>query len=105
MSKNKKRIPTDSKGLIHFLVTSGWGGNTNKPYVKIEVGDYSTQVSPEGARAVALNLLQAAEAAESDGHFIRFCQQMQFDQETTIQALRAFRTMRDERHGKTAESA
>lgn len=98
-------MPTDAKGMIHFLVSSGWGGNTKKPYVEIEVGDYTTQVSPEAARAIALNLLQAAEAAESDGHFIRFCQQMQFDQETTIQALQAFRAMRNQRHGRAAESA
>lgn len=57
-----------------FWVTNGFGHNTQQPFVQvlIERADFVTQMSPANARELALNLLEAAEAAESDGFLITF---------------------------------
>ncbi len=64
----------DEQELIVFMVTSGFGHNTQKPFVQvlIERADFMTQMSPENARELAMNLLSAADAAESDGIFVTF---------------------------------
>lgn len=53
-------------------VTSGYGHNTKEPFVEINAPQLRIQMSPENARDLALNLLQAAEAAYSDGFLIEF---------------------------------
>lgn len=73
-------------------VTSGFGRDTRKPFVQIEVperlrapvmrpsptgpepapGVFGVQTSPAEARALALNLLQAAEGALGDGFLLTF---------------------------------
>lgn len=59
---------------IGFMVSSGFGHNTRKPFVQvlIEAADWSTQMAPSTARELAFNLLQAADAAESDGFLVGF---------------------------------
>lgn len=59
---------------IVFWVSSGFGHNTQRPFVQvvIEALDASTQMSPAEARSLALNLLDAADAAESDGFLVTF---------------------------------
>lgn len=59
-------------------VTSGYGGNTHQPFVEIkldklfEFHNKPVQLSPEEARDLAANLLQAAEAAEQDAFIFEF---------------------------------
>lgn len=59
---------------INFSVSSGYGGNTHEPFVEIvvEAKGFRTQMSPENARELAHNLLQAAEAAYSDAFIVEF---------------------------------
>lgn len=59
---------------INFHVTSGFGGRTQKPFVQvlIEAADWSCQMSPSEARDLAHNLLECADAAESDGFLVTF---------------------------------
>jgi len=65
---------TNENDLTVFEVTSGFGANTQEPYVQILIhgGDFMTQMSPENARELAINLITAAEAADSDGFIMDF---------------------------------
>jgi hypothetical protein len=62
---------TDWK-MIH--VESGYGGNTRQPFVEIKADKLKEplQLSPEEARDLASNLLQAAESAEQDAFIVEF---------------------------------
>jgi len=55
-------------------VTSGYGGNTHQPFVEIKTDKLKEplQISPEEARDLAANLLQAAEAADQDAFIFEF---------------------------------
>jgi len=57
-----------------ILVTSGYGGNTGQPFVEIKDDRLKApmQLSPEEARDLALNLLEAAEASEQDAFIFEF---------------------------------
>jgi len=59
---------------IAIGITSGFGHNTQRPFVQmlIERADWMTQMSPAEARNLAFNLLQAADGAESDGFLVTF---------------------------------
>lgn len=100
-----KLIPPDERGLVSFTVASGYGANTRQSYVEVTVGDHFTQMSPAAARALALNLLQAAEAAETDESLITFFQQMEMTDEQLVGLLRAYRRHRDERQGASPPTA
>lgn len=64
-------MPTQWKTIN---VTSGYGGKTRQPFVEIKADKLKEplQVSPEEARDLAANLLQAAEAAEQDAFIFEF---------------------------------
>lgn len=97
-------MPTDWK-MIN--VTSGYGGNTRQPFVEIKAEKLKEpmQLSPEEARDLAANLLQAAEAAEQDAFIFEF--HSEFVEEGTPEEkinigasmLSAFREWRDA-HGQ-----
>jgi hypothetical protein len=57
-----------------IMVESGYGGNTRQPFVEIkdEWLKAPMQLSPEEARDLALNLLEAAEASEQDAFMFEF---------------------------------
>jgi hypothetical protein len=55
-----------------YLVTTGYGAKAKEPYVEVEAPQLRVQMTPENARALALNLLQAAEAAYSDAFLVEF---------------------------------
>lgn len=59
-------------GIIN--VTSGYGRNTRQPFVEIKTDKLKEpmQFSPEEARDLAMNLLQAAEASENDAFIFEF---------------------------------
>lgn len=61
---------------VTFEVSSGFGHNTQAPYVQVLIkkADWMTQMSPADARRVAHNLLACADAAESDGFLVGFLQ-------------------------------
>jgi hypothetical protein len=60
--------------ITEFMITSGFGHNTRRPFVQmvIQRADWMTQMSPEEARELAFNLLQAADGAEGDGFLVMF---------------------------------
>jgi len=66
--------PISEEGITHFSVTSGFGHNTQRPFVQMVIprADWMTQMSPGDARDLALNLLACADAAESDGFLVTF---------------------------------
>lgn len=75
-----------------IAVTSGFGVNTRKPFVQVEIPETGTcpvmrrgaeghepapgliglQLAPDEARSLALNLLEAAEASLGDGFLLTF---------------------------------
>lgn len=81
-----------------IIVTSGDGGNTKRPFVMIEnqALDRPLQLSPAEARDLAANLLQAAEAAETDQLIIEFATDtLNFEMPEAAQLLVALRDLRD----------
>lgn len=63
----------EEEGVV-FEVSSGFGHNTQAPYVQVLIkkADWMTQMSPADARNLAHNLLACADAAESDSFLIGF---------------------------------
>lgn len=59
-------------GLIE--VTSGYGASSQMPYVQLlnHKDDWMVQLPAGSARELALNMLAAAEAAETDGSLVQF---------------------------------
>lgn len=57
---------------LTYNVSSGYGANTQEPYVEVEAPQLKVQMSPENARDLALNLLRAAEAAYTDAFLVEF---------------------------------
>lgn len=51
--KGRTPIAPDDRGMVHWHVTSGYGGNTKLPFVEVTIGTQSMQMSPEAARAGA----------------------------------------------------
>lgn len=68
------------EGIIS--VSSGYGRRTQQPFVEIglanptESANPSVQMIAHKARAIALRLLEAADAAESDGFIVSFLRQI-----------------------------
>lgn len=64
----------EEEDITGIMVTSGFGHNTQQPFVQMVIAqaDWMTQMSPETARELAHNLMAAADAAESDGFLVGF---------------------------------
>jgi hypothetical protein len=75
---------------VSFECSSGFGHNTQSPYVQVLIAkaDWMTQMSPADARRVAFNLLQCADAAESDGFLVGFMKSL-----IGVDDMRAIATM------------
>lgn len=89
MSKQKQVV---------FSVSTGFGHRTRQPYVQvlIEAADFMTQMAPADARALAINLLQAAEAAEGDAFLISFLRRkVGANDEAVAGILQEFRNWRE----------
>jgi len=85
--------------MNYITVSSGYGGNTQKPFVMMESEELDTpiQMDPATARELALNLLQCADAAESDGFIVEFMKkELKADDRHTIVLLREFRKFREQ---------
>jgi hypothetical protein len=77
-------------------VESGFGYNTQQPFVSLKLRDIAVMISPAEARDLAHNLLSCAEAAESDGFIMNFAQKdLDLPQEHATRMLMAFRKSRN----------
>lgn len=89
----------EEEGVV-FEVSSGFGHNTQAPYVQVLIkrADWMTQMPPAKARDLAFNLLQAADAAESDGFLIGFLQKTigVKDMSAIVSVLVQFREYREQ---------
>lgn len=89
--------------MRNILVSSGYGGNTRKPFVMIEADeiDQPIQLSPAEARDMALNLLSCADAAESDAFIVEFTmKELKSDERHARVLLVEFRKFREKMRGK-----
>lgn len=89
----------DSPERIGFSVSSGYGRDSQKPFINITVGakDFHTQMSPVEAIELAHNLLAAAEAAITDAFMIRFLRErVGVDMPQVAGLLNEFREFREE---------
>lgn len=83
---------------VVFSVSTGFGHRTRQPYVQvlIKAADFMTQMAPADARALAINLLQAAEAAEGDAFLISFLRRkVGANDEAVAGILQEFRNWRE----------
>jgi hypothetical protein len=55
-----------------YTVSSGYGGNTHRPFVEILAPKLRVTMSSAEARALALNILEAAITSEADGLIVEF---------------------------------
>lgn len=88
------------EGMIS--VNSGYGRNTRQPFVTLSLANPAEsanpfiQMSTIQARAQALIILEAADAADSDGFLMEWLtSEAQVDVEQAAQLLLAFRTYRE----------
>jgi hypothetical protein len=58
--------------LETYSVSSGYGANTQRPFVEIVAPKLRVTMSSAEARALALNILEASVAAEADGFLVNF---------------------------------
>ena len=78
-----------------FHVTSGYGGNTHRPFVEILAPEKRITMSSAEARALALNILEAAVTAEADGLIVEFATRaLRCTQEQAAALLQIFRQKR-----------
>lgn len=98
---------TRNNDEVVFSVTTGFGANTQKPYVQIliEAADWMTQMPPGAARELALNLLTSAEAAEGDGFLMSFLKEWMDVDDVSVRAgvLVAFREYREKQRAQDEE--
>lgn len=81
-----------------YLVTSGYGQNTKEPYVEVKAPKLHVQMSPENARDLAFNLLQAAEGAYSDAFLVEFSKHaLGEDEQAAAVLLHEFRQWREQK--------
>jgi hypothetical protein len=90
--------PGEPDGTV-IWAHSIFGAQTRKGLVGITIGDREpVYMSPEEARSVAADILQAATAAETDEVLMRWlAERLGLDDQQGIQVLRDLRKMREER--------
>ncbi|HEY8597358.1 MAG TPA: hypothetical protein VIL85_02940 [Thermomicrobiales bacterium] len=82
--------------------SSGYGYNTKRPFVNLLIGDRKPiQLSPDEARSVALQLIEAAETAEQDAFLVEWGTEALGDERTAAALLMQFRKWREEREKVT----
>lgn len=78
-----------------IFVNAGFGYNTRLPFVSLRLKDVATMMRVEEARDLAMNLLQAAEAAESDQFIIEWVtKEMKGSDQAAVVLLKSFRELR-----------
>jgi hypothetical protein len=69
---------------------------SSKPFVRLSWGDEACQMTPDEARKHAYDILDAANAAESDSLVFRFfVERVKLPAENAILLFREFRTLRE----------
>lgn len=97
-----KRDPRMGEISTQGIVSSANG----KPYVQFALDISPTQFTPGKAREVALMLLEAADAAESDAVLMAFAREsIGLDDTGAAQLLNQFRKAREQARGTEASSA
>lgn len=87
-------------------IASTFGYATQKPYVELALDSSPAQFSPAKAREIALWLLEAADASESDAVLMAFARDtIGLDERKAAQLLDQFRQMREQQRGREVESA
>jgi len=91
----------DESGESVIWAHSIFGAKTRKGLVGLTIGDRKpVYMSPEEARSVAADILQAATAAETDEVLMRWLhERLGMADEQGVQVLRDLRQMREERPG------
>lgn len=100
---SKQPEPTEEPPQIIFMVTTIFGHNTRKGLVNVTVGgyDFHAQMLPADARALALNLSRAADAAETDEFLVGFLEKrIGADPAAIAGILTEFREWREEHEEK-----
>lgn len=80
-----------------FFAESIFGAVTRRGLVKLTVGNEEKKMHPDDARAFAMSIFAAAEAAEMDEVLVRFLTEtkdLQFPDEAAAALLREFRQLR-----------
>jgi len=87
-------------------ITSTYGYTTQKPYVELSMDSSPAQFSPDKAREIALWLLEASDASESDAVLMAFARdQIGLDERRSAQLLDQFRQYREKQRGSAVDSA
>lgn len=83
-------------------VSSGYGANTKKPFVAVQIGDRKPyQWSPDEARRVGALLLECADAAEGDAFIVEwFTEKVGLELPQVGALLRDFRASREQRRAQ-----
>jgi hypothetical protein len=95
----------------HVMITGGFGRNTDQPFITLGVSNPTESANPilqltvPQAREVALQLLESAEAAVSDGMILSWLGQEigEMDEERAGMLLAEFRAYRDRWQGTKGE--
>jgi hypothetical protein len=96
--RDPRRGEISTEGII--------SAQTGQPYVQLAIDISPTQLTPGKAREVALMLLEAADAAESDAVLNRFArEQIGLDELGAAQLIAQFRKSREQARGTEASSA
>ena len=100
--------PKPESGVVE--VASGFGYRTQQPFVTVlmatpvETANPTLQMSPAQARRIAGQLLEAAEAAESDGFLVGWLgEDKDLGEQQVGSLLISFRAYRDARHARDKE--
>lgn len=81
--------------LKTYTVSSGYGGNTRRPFVEILAPELRVTMSSAEARALALSILEAAITSEADGLIVEFfTKELETSQEQAAVLLLKFRQYR-----------
>lgn len=89
----------------HIGIASGYGYNTGVPFVTIGIANPSesanpiVQISADEARRQALYILEAADAAESDGFVVGWLAQQELSEAQLGAVLADFRAYREQKRG------
>ncbi len=80
-------------------VSSGYGANTKRPFVAVQIGDRKPyQWSPDEARRVAVLLWESAEAAEGDAFVVEW-----FTEKAGLEVAQAAALLNDFRQSRERE--
>ena len=87
---------------VLFSITTGYGVVHQAPFVGIEVADkdFAIKMSPEDAKQLALDILEAAEAATTDAFIVTFGRRFGLSDPSIQQWLNEFRSHREEEGGR-----